>query len=206
MDSTVTTEYLKYRLAFLKDKSFRLSCEEYDIDNDYVRRYLDLRDYFENMWRRLAEDVTCNAFGSGPEALALIDLLRTYVPSKCSSRNNESNTCALTHRQSDLTALEFISNPEKIWESLKLFEQLQQGGSLENFLKNIEKDTDRDERLTLANDLITKLKLAWLTFNVESFIDFNLERFFQSQSFQLFQLANSLSQCFTAAVSLTRII
>ncbi len=114
METTFLTEYLNYRLAHQKDAAFRSSCEEGDVDSEHVRRYLELRDRFEGMWRRLTEEVSCYAFGNGPEAIALFDLLRLYVPRKDSSRHNkQTDECALTRRRTDLTTLVFVSNPER---------------------------------------------------------------------------------------------
>ena len=207
METKFLTEYVKYRLAHQKDAEFRRYCEEGDVDNGYVRRYLELRDRFDSMWRRLVEEVSCNAFGNGPEAIALFDLLRLYVPITHSANNkDEDDECALTRRRTDLTTLRFVSNPEKVWESFKLFEQLEKGGSMEYFLENLQKDEDRNERLVIASDLVGKLKLAWLTLNVDSFIDFNLERYSQYRSFKLSDLAEMLRRCYQAATTLPKII
>ena len=207
METAFLTEYVKYRLAHQKDAGFRRSCEEGDVNNDYVRRYLELRDRFEIMWRRLTEEVTCNAFGNGPEAIALFDLLRLYVPlTHLTTQYKENVECALTRRQTGLTTLNFVSNPEQIWDSFKLFEQLEKGGSVEYFLQNLEKDTDRNERLIVAEDLVGKLRLAWLTLNVDNFIDYNLERYAQSWPFKLSHFADLLRRCYEAATTLTRIV
>jgi hypothetical protein len=159
------------------------------------------------MWRRLTEEVTCNAFGNGPEAIALFDLLRLYVPVTPSTmKNKESDECALTHRRTDLTSLLFVSNPEKIWESFRLFEQLEKGGSIEYFLQSLEKDGDRNESLVIAKGVVDKLKLSWLTLNVDTFIDYNLERYGRTQPFKLSKLADFLRRCYQAATTLTRIV
>ena len=208
MESELLTEYMKYRLAYLKDAKFRRSCEDGDVDNDYVKRYFDLRDYFERTWRRLMEEVTCSAFGDGPEALALLDLLRLYVPqTRAGPKGSYGSECALTHRRTgDLTILHFVSNPEQIWESLQLFERLQKGGAMEKFLNDLGKNADCNDQLVVASDLVWKLKFTWLTLNVDSFIDYNLERYVQSGCLSVLKMSDLLCQCYTKAITLTRIV
>lgn len=206
MDTALLIEYIKYRLAHQKDVAFRRSCEEGDVDNQYVGRYLELRDRFESMWRRLTEEVSCNAFGNGPESVALFDLLRLYVPlTSSSTRSKRDDRCALSRRRTELRTLLFASNPEKIWESFQVLEQLEKGGSVEYFLQNLKKEEDRNERLVVASDLVEKLRLAWLTLNVDTFIDYNLERYAQCRPFELADLAATLRRCYETATALTRI-
>ncbi len=77
---------------------------------------------------------------------------------------------------------------------------------MEHFLLNVEKDDEKNERLVVASDIVKKLKLAWLTLNVDVFIDYNLERYAQCRSFELFNLAELLRRCYEAATTLTRIV
>ena len=205
METNFLIEYIKYRLAHLKDATFRRSCEEGDVDSGYVRRYLELRDCFESMWRRLTEEVSCRAFGNGPEAMALFDLIRLYVPRTCTTRRAQRDQCPLTLRRTDLSTLQFVTNPDKIWESFHLFEQLEKGGSVQSYLLKLEENDEKNQELSIASSTIRQVKLAWLTLNVDCFIDYNLERYAQCKPFDLADLASLLCRCYRAATTLTRI-
>ena len=58
----------------------------------------------------------------------------------------------------------------------------------------------------VASDLVWKLKFTWLTLNVDSFIDYNLERYVQSGCLSVLKMSNLLCQCYTKAITLTRIV
>ncbi len=203
-----TERYLKFRLAYLRDANFRSLCENEDVDAQHVYAYFRLRDQFKERWRKLAEHVQWSVFGNKAESALIFDLLRLYVPRIRGGAAETSTACDLTRRQTaDLTTLQFIENPERLWESMKISEQLRNGGSYERYLGSLGSKVTRDECLSVANDLVDAIRLAWLVFNVDDFVDFNLEAHFRNEEPRdLSLLSHFLTVAYERAVFLKLVI
>lgn len=167
-------DYLKFRLAYLRDYQFRERCDENRSDDPRVSRYFRLRDEFAKRWVDVADDVCHVAFSDTPEAQVLMDLLQRFVPRTLQTQNL-AGYCDVTKRAATTKRLKFITNPEKTWDSMNCVEKCRQNVTFLEFLEVVKKDTGNSEALRVDITSIDYLKAVWMSFNVDSFVDFNLQ-------------------------------
>jgi hypothetical protein len=167
-------EYLRFRFAYLRDRQFRERCDEDRDDDPRVSRYFTLRDVFVKRWVEISDDVCHVAFSDMPEARVLMDLLQRFVPRTLQTQNSKG-FCDITKHEATTKRIKFITNPEKTWASMNCVEKCRKNITFAEFLEDAKKVDANSEALRVDSKIVDYLKIIWMAFNVDSFIDFNLQ-------------------------------
>ena len=185
MNTDELNEYLVLRDAYLNDTCFQQACNNDNVGDKNVVRYLTVKDSFDQTWALQAQDLHLRWFADTLSHQELYELLETHVfvsssnsrttstpsPKRLRTISPKDDVCVWTgERTNELTRLLAFPDPVALWHSMSMMKWIQYG-SLDQYLQHTAVEP---KTLVVSKHLEDLLRACWIVVNADKVVDVNL--------------------------------